>query len=468
MTKKQTTKVSSLFTRWFGGRLRVASSLDGSPFITRILLSATIIAVSLLFLLLCVSFFVIGNYHVAPRLLLAVGLIAYLGCLEWLFRSGGVRLAAKLLIVFYLFLSTVVLIGWGINAPIGILTLGFVILLAGIMLGARAILPYTAAAIGVLLFIQYADAMSFINPNLSSLSLPSTYVDVASYTVVFGVFALVSWLSGRQMEQALRRALEAEAALQEEKDSLASRLEEQTIKLRESQLAEMNQLYRFAELGQLSTVTMHELANHLNVLALDLDDIEQRSHSSEALSRAKESLAYLDSMVAEVRQHIYEGAVPKEFEVGWLIKDMAPLFEKLANRRRVVIQYEAVPAGASAKVMGDPLRLAQILKVLITNAVEAYDLSPIDDRQVRIKMTKQASKIKIAVTDWGVGVAMQRRSHIFHPFQSTKPNGMGIGLFIAKKMVETHFKGVLRLAPATEYTEFIVELPLISKRKKRS
>lgn len=468
MRKKQVAETTPLLPRMFKGRFSAALSHDGSPFITRILLTATIIAVVLLLLLLCVSYFVLGNQHVAPRLFLSVGVIAYLGLIEWLFRKKKLHLAAQLLIVFYLFLSTIVLIGWGLNAPIGILTLGFVILLAGIMLGARFILPYTAVVIVSLLAIQYLGAIEVIRPDTSSLSNPSTYIDVASYTVIFGVFALVSWLSGRQMEYALRRALKAESALQQEKDSLADRLKEQTLKLRESQLAEMNQLYRFAELGQLSTVTMHELANHLNTLALDLDDIEKRHHSSNALNRAKESLSYLDSMITEVRQRIYEEAPPYEFELGRLIKDMAPLFEKLTHRRQVVIQYIPTPTKGSVKVIGDPLRLAQVLKVLVTNAIEAYDSSPIDERRVAIEIKKQASKVKISVTDWGVGIPAKRRSRIFSPFQSTKPNGMGVGLFIAKKMVESHFKGNLMLSPTKDRTEFVIELPVVTQRRKRS
>jgi len=45
---------------------------------------------------------------------------------------------------------------------------------------------------------------------------------------------------------------------------------------------------------------------------------------------------------------------------------------------------------------------------------------------------------------------------------------MGIGLFIAKKMVETHFNGTLKLARAADCTEFIIELPLQLQRKTHS
>ncbi len=468
MSKKRTTEAPSRLARWIVGRLSVVSLSDGSPLITKILLNATLIAIVLLFLLLCVSYFLLGNENVAPRLVLAIGAVMYLCGVEWVYRTGNVRRAAKFLIAFYLFLSTMVLAGWGINAPIGILTLGFVILLTGIMLGARSIIPSTIITIAVLLAIQVGGTISILKPDLSSLSKPSSYFDVVSYTVVFSVFALVSWLSGRQMEEALQRALEAEAALQKERDLLADRLKEQTIKLRESQLAEMNQLYRFAELGQLSTVTMHDLANHLNVLALDLDDIQQRSHSSEALERAKESLSYLDAMVAEVRQQIYEDASPREFDAIALIKDMAPLFSKLTQRKSVRFDYTVSPRKATVKVMGDPLRLAQVVKVLVTNAIEAYDHSSLPDKRVAITITKQSSKVRISVCDWGVGITKQQRTRIFHAFESTKPNGMGIGLFIAKKMVETHFNGTLKLARAADCTEFIIELPLQLQRKTHS
>ena len=71
----------------------------------------------------------------------------------------------------------------------------------------------------------------------------------------------------------------AEDELRIEKSLLAVRLEKRTQKLQAAQLKEMQQLYRFAELGQLSTALLHDLANHLTVLTIDIEDIHKKQHS---------------------------------------------------------------------------------------------------------------------------------------------------------------------------------------------
>ncbi len=267
------------------------------------------------------------------------------------------------------------------------------------------------------------------------------------------------------MEQSLQRALEAETALEEEKDLLAFRLEEQTRHLREVQFDEMRQLYRFAELGQLSTALLHELANHLTILTLDIDDLHQRHRRSRAIVHAKESISHLDTMVDQVRRQLRETNLTKEINISSLIHETMATIESKAKAAGVVLQYETLDSQEPPSVFGDPLRLSQILTVLITNGIEAYQAleKGKPKRKVVINASKQKSFLQITVTDWGGGIPKKDRKRLFLPFRSTKKDGMGVGLFIAKEMLETHFKGMIAVDRTITPTTFIIKIPAESK-----
>ncbi len=62
------------------------------------------------------------------------------------------------------------------------------------------------------------------------------------------------------------------------------------------------------------------------------------------------------------------------------------------------------------------------------------------------------------ISDWGMGIKKSERRHFFEPFRTTKKLGLGLGLFIARQMVETNFSGTITLSPRSDATEFIITL----------
>lgn len=445
--------------------------LEAPRSLIKIVFCGTALVIISLFLLLCVSYFLLGNGYILPRILLVLPAIIYLSIIAYLIGKNRYTAAAWMLISLYFILATIIVWSWSINTQIGLLTLGFVIILTGTLLGARFIMPVTIAVIVLLCYAQIAQSLAIIDPDITALAYPATLGDAIAYGTVFGIFALVTWLSRRQMEQALQRALGAEVALENEKKMLAIKLDERTRHLREVQLEEMQQLYRFAELGQLSTVVLHELANHLTILTLDIDDIEQRHSRSKAVINAKESIHHLDTMVDQVRHQLQESSEPEEFNVADILDDTIKTLNTKAAKNQVVLTLRQNGNRSEYRVIGDPLRLSHIVTILVTNAIEAYVSmkKPAARPVVMIELTVKNAMIGISIIDTGVGISPATRKKLFEPFTSTKENGMGIGLFIAKKMIETHFKGTISLRPSSKRTHFVIHIPvyrskMISKR----
>jgi signal transduction histidine kinase len=451
--------------RRYKARLAHTQLLHNPQPLLTIMLVGTFLFVGLLLTMLLIHYFVLGHTYLFARTVLCASVFIYLFFAAVHLQKQHFKVVGWMLIAMYVALGLIILFFWGINAPIGILVLGFTIILAGVLGGTRYIIPVASAMVGLLATLHIIGSAGIIHPDRAQLDDASTWGDVISYGIIFLIFALVSWLSRRQMEQSLRRALEAEAALEEEKNLLAIRLEEQTRHLREVQFDEMRQLYRFAELGQLSTALLHELANHLTILTLDIDDLHQRHRRSRAIVHAKESISHLDTMVDQVRRQLRETNLIKEINISSLINETMATTESKAKAAGVTLQYEAVGGKEPPSVFGDPLRLSQILTVLITNGVEAYQTTKKENpkRRVIIKAAKHKASLQITVSDWGVGIPQKDRKRLFLPFRSTKQDGMGVGLFIAKEMVETHFKGTIAISKTTDPTTFIIQIPVESR-----
>jgi signal transduction histidine kinase len=102
-------------------------------------------------------------------------------------------------------------------------------------------------------------------------------------------------------------------------------------------------------------------------------------------------------------------------------------------------------------------RIEQVLLNLVLNAAEAM---PHGGRlEVRTSRTAEPAGVRISVTDSGRGVAADVLPHLFDPFCTTKPDGLGLGLYISRRIVEEH-KGHIEVeSRAGEGATFMVWLP---------
>ena len=450
-------KFSSFINKY--NALPIIKLRKSSEHITKIILAGSFLVNILLIVLLLISFLTLGHQYVLARILVGSGVLVYLTLVGYFVHKERVRTGAWMLVALYAVIGLLILHTWGINAPVGVLILSFVIFLTGVMLGAKRIIPVTLGIIVTLILLQYSSIVGLSQPDRSMLDDNSTFGDVASYSVIFCIFALISWLSGRKMEDTLERAVNAELALHKERDALAVRVEEQTKRLRDAQQKELKQLYKFAELGQLTTIILHELANYLSILTLDIDDLNERQENSVAINHAKESIFYIDTIIDQVRNQIKESDNSHKFDARITTKDsIEQLRKKLSNSNIKLFVEDKAPGKYT--IFGDPLRLVQAITILVTNAAQANTAKR---SEISIEVSSTKSKVLISVKDFGRGISDTARKSLFQPQKSTKTAGLGIGLFVTKQIIDTHFKGKLSLNPSTEYTQFDIEIPKIKK-----
>ena len=352
---------------------------------------------------------------------------------------------------------------WSILDPHSALLLSLAVVMASILIGARYSLYLVAVLITVLIYLQHGQSTGSLHPDLSWMRQKPVPGDVIGFSAILSVIALVSWLFNRQMELSLKRARRSEKALQRQRDLLEVKVEKRARQLEQAQLERMQQLYRFAELGQLSTALFHDLASHLSTVNLDVEGLSGAGQP-QITRRIQENVGHINDIVKRVRQQIGGKSNLEIFDIRDEIEEVVKILEPTAEQAKVQVM---VTADKSVKPLlsykGDVTRFRQVILNLVCNGIEAYSertSKKAGPKEVDVALSRQGSSLLISVNDHGAGIQEANRAKIFKPFYTTKAKGIGIGLFIVKQIVENDFNGVIAVASDRQQgTTFSINIP---------
>ena len=118
-------------------------------------------------------------------------------------------------------------------------------------------------------------------------------------------------------------------------------------------------------------------------------------------------------------------------------------------------------------VMGLRSEFEQMMMILINNAVDAIEKlsrEQADPRKGRIDVTiTRNDHVRIEIEDNGIGIDSEIADRIFEPYYTTKDQGegVGMGLYIAKLVLENHMNGSIRYLPGEAGTKFIIEMEIV-------
>jgi C4-dicarboxylate-specific signal transduction histidine kinase len=107
-----------------------------------------------------------------------------------------------------------------------------------------------------------------------------------------------------------------------------------------------------------------------------------------------------------------------------------------ALHRRVPIRHEV--AADLPRVNGDRSSIEQVLVILIVNGMDAMKDTPEAARQLVVAAQREDESVRVTVRDRGHGIAAANMSQLFDSFFTTKADGMGMGLSIARSMIFAH------------------------------
>ena len=220
---------------------------------------------------------------------------------------------------------------------------------------------------------------------------------------------------------------------------------------------EMSQRERLSSLGRLSTVIAHEVRNPLMIIKAALHTLRHGDVSPAVL---REAAGDIDEEVARLNRivnDVLDFARPIQYELA--AADLNALCrESAAAAQAAPGAAVRLDLDASLTPMTtDPERLRVALINLIVNARQAVDSQA--PEEVFLSTRAAADRVTITVADNGVGISDADLPRVFDPYFTTKRGGTGLGLPIAKNIIEG-LGGVLTIASAPgRGTQMRIELP---------
>jgi len=412
------------------------------------------------------SLIYLGSYRGESPLFMGVVVISF-SALLFVSRIGKSSISAQLLIIILFTLSAYTSYQWGADSQQALLIYSLLIVMSGVLISSKSAFMVMLAS-GVT--IMSLALLEINGIHLADYSWKMRTVRVGGalvFVITLGVIAIVSWLSNKEIDKALRRARSSEAALRKERDLLEVKVEQRTKELRQTQAEKLVQLYKFAEFGRNASGLFHDLVNPLTLVSLNLAKLsdnkivkdDQLSEIDIALTRAISGVGKLESYISAARKQLQNQEVLERFSLTQEISQAIELLGYRLNELRVGIEFDPT---TELRLYGNPVKFSQLITNLVSNAIDSFDKNDKKTRQIKITLDKTKDLIKLAVSDNGSGIDSQDLPKIFTPLFTTKPTdrGVGLGLSISKEIVEKSFRGKISADSKQGFgTTFAIEFP---------
>ena len=225
-----------------------------------------------------------------------------------------------------------------------------------------------------------------------------------------------------------------------------------------------DELYHFSRLitlGQHSACFAHEVNNPLMLILGHLRFIDESLSADHPLRVNVDVIERASRRIEEMTKRMLDFSRKKNrcvsrCDVDDLVAEAVRFIEPYRHSYFVKVQVEVEPQ--LGQISADRAQMVQAIVNVLHNAVDA--MSEANERVLLIKAGKDGDRIRIVVSDTGIGIRSGEASKVFEPFFTTKGDrGTGLGLFITKRIIEEHC-GTIDIDTAGPGTSFVISLPL--------
>jgi len=215
-------------------------------------------------------------------------------------------------------------------------------------------------------------------------------------------------------------------------------------------------------LEELSAQVAHEIRNPITAAKSLVQQMGEDPTSKETVAYASVALEELDRVERSI-SHLLRYAREQELELrdarlAEIVDSALATFAERAARQGVRIERELDGPGP---LRGDPEQLRRVVINLVANALDALEGAATPEPRVRVLAGENlaGSEVWLRVRDNGPGIPPELRPRLFDPFTTSREGGTGLGLALARKVVQAH-GGSIEVHPAApQGTEFVVTLP---------
>jgi two-component system, LuxR family, sensor kinase FixL len=213
----------------------------------------------------------------------------------------------------------------------------------------------------------------------------------------------------------------------------------------QSLLQELAHVNRVAALGELTASFAHELGQPLTAILSNAQSARRMMARKSAKSKVQTILSDIiadNQRAAKIIERLRTLLKKGELRFGLLginklIREVSELLADEAIAKGVKVALALDPN--VSLVWGDRIQLQQVILNLMVNAFEAMQSTTVGNRKLTIQTCMEdKGRVAILARDSGPGIPAAQLDHIFEPFYTTKPHGLGMGLAICRSIIQTH------------------------------
>lgn len=259
-------------------------------------------------------------------------------------------------------------------------------------------------------------------------------VFILANRIVRPLTVLTRWLPNLKRDQDPTDPIPSSLSTRtDELGQLARSLEEthQSL-LREQKLRHQSE--RLATLGRIATSLAHEIRNPAAAIRMHADLIEPRVEpsGSESITLIREEVERITDLVNQWL-FVARAAPPKRQP-----HDLVEMLNAVARRQRPALSHAGalleIETPGPAMISCDKLRIEQVIRNLIVNACQAMP----EGGRVMARLKLDPEHVQLAIQDSGPGFSTEALDRFGEPFFSEREGGMGIGLTLAREVVQAH------------------------------
>ncbi len=280
-----------------------------------------------------------------------------------------------------------------------------------------------------------------------------------------------------QLQREMQERKETERALNEKtaqleqlNRTLDKRIKEEVEKRRKQEQFLMQQS-KLAAMGEMVGAIAHQWRQPLSTVAFIieniLDDIENHEldeNSTETtLNQAVEQIQYMSKTIDDFKTFFKPSKMKEDFDIVNTITETLSILRAELENKEITVTFQ--PGLSSLLTNGFPNEFKQVLINLLNNGKDAIlerrkqGGIPRGESEICITVARGDNHAGIRVRDNGGGIPESARERVFEPYFTTKEQGLGIGLYMSKVIIEDHMDGKLYVGNTQPGTEFVLELP---------
>lgn len=248
-------------------------------------------------------------------------------------------------------------------------------------------------------------------------------------------------------------------------DSLRRRIDQEVQKNREKDKMMIAQSKQ-ATMGEMISMIAHQWRQPITSIGLlsssmrldaEFDDLKKNDVIS-ITTQIDDQVQYLSRTIDDFRNYFKPNKMSEKFELKTLFKEVGSMSSHFLDSNGIKLE---IYSGEDLAIKSLKSELMQVMVNIVNNAKDALLERKVQNPVIKLEATLDHKGVIVVIKDNAGGIKEDVAERVFEPYFSTKSakNGTGLGLYMAKTIIEEHLKGVISTFNDEEGAIFVLKLP---------